>query len=203
MILGLAVIAGILSGLFLARWKKETWQPPALKHSWLVLVFFLPQLLAFYLPSTRNLFPDHLVPASLVISQLGLLAFCTLNWRVAGMPVLTIGLLLNLAVILANGGFMPISTETVSRLVPPDTASKLEIGERLGASKDILLAPDEIVFPWLADRFAPPDWIPYRFAFSVGDIFIGLGAFILLAFPAGKAASIQKGSINYVNQPDF
>lgn len=203
MILSAAVIVGILSGFLLTRWKKETWQLPAFRHSWLVAVFFLPQLLAFYLPSTRNLFPDHLVSASLVISQLGLLAFCTLNWRATGMPILTIGLLLNLVVILANGGFMPISTETVSRLVTPDAASKLEIGERLGASKDILLAPNAIVFPWLADRFAPPDWIPYRFAFSVGDIFIGLGAFIILSFPAKKAASIQKGNFTYANQPDF
>ncbi len=203
MILGVAVILGILFGLFAARWKKESWQPPTLRHSWLVVVFFLPQLLAFFLPATRNLFPDPLASASLVVSQFGLFLFCILNWRTAGIPILTIGLLLNLVVILANGGFMPISTETVSRLVSPDTASQLAIGERLGVSKDILLAPHAIIFPWLADRFAPPDWISYRFAFSLGDIFIGLGAFILLVFPARQAASIQKGSVHYVNQLNF
>lgn len=202
MILGVAVIAGILFGLFLAHWKKETWQPPALRHSWLVAVFFLPQLLAFFLPVTRNLFPDSLVAASLVLSQFGLLAFCILNWRTAGMPILTFGLLLNLVVILANGGLMPISTETVQRLVSPETASRLQVGERLGVSKDILLAPESIIFPWLADRFTPPDWLPYRFAFSVGDVFIGGGAFILLAFPTKKGASLQKGSVRYVDQPN-
>lgn len=203
MILGVSVIAGILAGLFLARWKKQAWQPPALRHAWLVVVFFLPQLLAFYLPATRNLFPAPLAAASLVFSQLGLLTFCLLNWRLAGMPILAIGLLLNLVVILANGGLMPISPETVARLVSPEVLSQLEIGERLGASKDILLAPDAIVFPWLADRFAPPDWIPYRFAFSVGDIFIGMGAFVLLAFPTGNATSFKKGNLSYVNQPNF
>ncbi len=203
MILGAAVIAGILSGFLVARWKKETWQPPALRHAWLVVVFFLPQLLAFYLPATRNLFPAPLAAASLVISQLGLLIFCILNWRLAGMLILAIGLLLNLAVILANGGLMPISPDTVARLVSPEVFARLQVGERLGASKDILLAPESILFPWLADRFAPPDWIPYRFAFSIGDILIGLGAFILLAFPAGKAAFIKKGNFGYVNQPNF
>lgn len=203
MILGVAVIAGILSGLLVAGWKKEPWQPSAFRHSWLVVVFFLPQLLAFYLPATRNCFPAPLAAASLVISQLGLLTFCILNWRLAGMPILAIGLLMNLAVILANGGLMPISPETVARLVSPEVLARLQVGERLGTSKDILLAPDAIIFPWLADRFAPPDWLPYRFAFSLGDILIGLGAFILLAFPTVKAASIQKGNFSYVNQPNF
>ncbi len=203
MILGVAVIAGILAGVCIAGWKKKPWQPPALRHPWLVVVFFLPQLLAFYLPATRNLFPAPLAAASLVISQLGLLTFCILNWRLAGMPILAIGLLLNLVVILANGGLMPINPETVARLVSPEVLARLQVGERLGASKDILLVPDAITFPWLADRFAPPDWIPYRFAFSLGDILIGLGAFILLAFPAGKAASIKKGNFSYVNQPNF
>lgn len=203
MILAAAVLAGILAGMCVARWKKKPWQPPALRHAWLVGVFFLPQLLAFYLPATRNYFPAPLAAASLVISQLGLLTFCILNWRLAGMPILAIGLLMNLAVILANGGLMPISPETVARLVSPEVLARLQVGERLGTSKDILLAPDAIVFPWLADRFAPPDWLPYRFAFSLGDILIGLGAFILLAFPTVKAASIQKGNFSYVNQPNF
>ncbi len=192
MILASAVVFGIVFGLLVARWNKETWRPPALSHSWLVAVFFLPQLLAFFLPATRNLFPDPLAAASLVISQCGLLLFCALNWRTAGVSILAIGLFLNLVVIFANGGFMPISTETVSHLVSPDTASQLEVGKRLGVSKDILLAPNTIIFPWLADRFTPPDWIPYRFAFSAGDIFIGLGAFILLAFPANQAASMPE-----------
>lgn len=202
MILVAAVVAGVLSGLFLARWKEETWQPPALRHAWLVVVFFLPQLLAFYLPVTRNLFPAPLAAASLALSQIGLFTFCLLNWRLAGMPLLAVGLLLNLAVILANGGLMPVSPETVVRLVSPEVAAQLEIGKRLGASKDILLPAEAIVFPWLADRFAPPDWIPYRFAFSVGDILIGIGAFVLLAFPTGKAASTKKGHLSHANQPN-
>ncbi len=203
MILAAAVLTGILAAICIAGWKKEPWQPPAFRHSWLVVVFFVPQLLAFYLPATRNYFPAPLAAASLVISQLGLLIFCLLNWRLAGMPILAVGLLLNLVVILANGGLMPISPETVARLVSPEVLARLQFGERLGASKDILLAPEAIRLPWLADRLAPPDWIPYRFAFSVGDILIGGGAFVLLVFPAGKVASIKKGNLNNVNQPNF
>jgi hypothetical protein len=203
MILGVSVLAGILFSVLCAKWYRKAWQPPVFRHVWLVVVFSLPQFLAFYLPATRDIFPNQLVAASLVISQLGLLAFCLLNWQATGMPLLALGLLLNLVVILANGGFMPISTETAAQLVPADVAARLPVGERLGVTKDILLAPEAIVFPWLADRFVPPVWFLYRFAFSAGDVFIGLGAFILLAFPAGKEISLKKGNLSYVNQPDL
>lgn len=203
MILGVSVLAGIFFSVLCAKWHAKAWQPPALRHAWLVIVFFLPQFLAFYLPATRDIFPNQLVAASLVISQLGLLAFCLRNWRATGMPLLALGLLLNLVVILANGGFMPISIETVAQLVPADVVARLPVGERLGVTKDILLAPEAIVFPWLADRFVPPVWFPYRFAFSAGDVFIGLGAFIILAFPAGQEASLTKGSFDYVNQSNL
>lgn len=203
MILGVAVFAGLLFGLLLARFRRKIWRPPTFRYSWLVVIFFIPQFLAFYIPATRDLFPAQLVAASLVISQFGLLAFCLFNWRLAGMPLLTLGLFLNLIVILANGGMMPVSPETVSRLVSSETMAKLEIGERLGTTKSILLAPETMVFPWLADRFVPPDWIPYRFAFSVGDVFIGLGVFVLLAFPTRKEFSLKKGNPTYDNQSDI
>jgi MFS family permease len=203
MILGVAVFAGLLLGLLLDRLGRRIWQPPVFRHSWLVAIFFLPQFLAFYLPATRGLFSAQLVAASLVLSQFGLLAFCLFNWRLTGIPVLTVGLFLNLIVILANGGMMPVSPETVSRLVSSETMARLEIGERLGTTKSILLTEEMMVFPWLADRFVPPDWIPYRFAFSVGDVFIGLGAFVLLAFPTRKEFAIKKGNPSYDNQPDI
>ncbi len=202
MILGLAVIAGVLAGLFFARWTKSLAASCPQAH--LAGGCFFSATTVCLLPACHaKSFPAPLAAASLVISQLGLLTFCILNWRRAGISILTIGLLLNFVVILANGGWMPISPETVAQLVTPDAALHLEPGKRLGASKDILLAADAIVFPWLADRFAPPDWIPYRFAFSVGDIFIGAGAFILLAFPKQNTAFLQKESTHHANQSNF
>ncbi len=182
MILLTAIVIGLVAGWGYARWKGATWQSPVFKATWLVAVGFLPQFLAFYLPSTRKLFTDEAASVSLIASQILLLAFAALNIRLPGMPLLAFGLACNLAVILANGGFMPLTTDAASHLVSQTVMNRLVIGERVGsASKDILLSEAGMRLPWLADRFIPPKAIPYRFAFSLGDVFIATGTFWLLA----------------------
>ncbi len=192
MILVTALIAGYLAGLCWAKWRKTNWQPPVLRSFWLIFVAFLPQVFAFYLPGVRNQIAAPVAAVCLVTSQVGLLLFCLLNRRLPGMYILAFGLLLNLAVISANGGLMPISTLTAAHLIPAQKLAGLEIGGRFGASKDILLLPETIVFPWLADRFLPPGWSPYQFAFSLGDVFIGAGAFLMLALSQKPAELAQE-----------
>ena len=181
MILLVAVVAGILTGWGYASWNGLTWHPPVFRYGWLVAIGFLPQWLAFYLPATRSYFPDKIAAACLACSQILLLIFVLLNIRTAGMPGLAFGLGCNLAVILANGGFMPMTWEAAANLASPSVLSSLELGARISSgSKDVLLQESQIILPWFADRFVPPDFMPYRFAFSLGDIFIAAGAFWLL-----------------------
>lgn len=92
-----------------------------------------------------------------------------------------IGLLLNLTVIVVNGGFMPISPQSAEKLVGPEIASELAPGSRFGL-KDILLPTHETRLEFLADRFLSPANFPYQVAFSLGDIFIACGAFWILAY---------------------
>ena len=202
MILLTAVIAGLSIGVLRARWNRDKWLPPVLRYAWLVLVAFLPQLLAFYLPFTRSRIPFALASVCLVTSQAGLLVFCLLNRKLPGILILAAGLALNLLAIGANDGFMPISTETAARFLPADMLLHLQIGSRLSVrSKDILLLPESIVFPWLADRFVSPGWLQYRFVFSPGDVLVGLGAFWLLGSRSVPISVIQEREKPHVNHP--
>jgi Family of unknown function (DUF5317) len=176
LILLFALLAGGAVGWGVARWQKCPWQFPSLKHIWLVIVAFLPQLIAIYLPTIRYRISDGWAAASLVASQVFLLAFCWFNRRIPGMVVLAGGLAANLLVIAINGGFMPISPETASRLVTAETLQSVEIGSRFGW-KDILLLPEHTNLAFLSDQFLLPKWFPYQVAFSVGDILVAAGAF--------------------------
>jgi hypothetical protein len=181
-VLLLALAAGLLVGLAWARWRGLPYQAPELQHLWLVFVAFLPQLIVIYLPVARESLSQRLVAGWLLASQITLLGFAWLNRRVSGIPVLICGVALNLAVMASNSGFMPISPQTASRLVPEYRLLDIQPASRFGA-KDILLRPEDTHFEWLADRFLPPIWFPYQVAFSLGDVFIAVGVFWLLAKP--------------------
>jgi hypothetical protein len=190
-----AIVAGMVVGLLVSWRTKTVWQPPSFKYGWLVVAGFIPQFLAFFLPATRSVFPDWLAAVSLVGSQVILLAFCLLNRHLPGILLITIGLGLNLIVILANGGFMPLPLETAVKWLPGNTFNQLESGGRIGSSsKDVLLPTSEIILPWFADRFYPPKGFPYQFVFSLGDVLIAAGTFWLLVKSALPAKPLVEES---------
>jgi hypothetical protein len=198
-----AVLAGALFGSICAWRANEAWRYPEFKYPLLVAIAFLPQILAFYLPLTRGLFSDCLASGCLIGSQVMLMGFCLVNIRLPGMPILAGGLLLNLAAIIANDGFMPISLDTAAQLIPGTLLDNLTLGKRLGVgSKDILLPAEQVVLPWLADRFLLPKWFPYQFAFSLGDILIAAGAFVLMAKqnnPEGQSRKADENAYKSIN----
>ena len=181
MILLIALAAGLAAGVVLARWRGHSYQPPELRVSWLAFLAFLPQFILLYLPYFRIRVSDQVSAVCLLASLLIFLGFAWVNRGLPGMSILLIGLALNLTVMAANGGFMPISPQTAGQLVPDGALLDFQSGDRFGI-KDIYLPPLDARFEWLADRFLTPASFSYRAAFSVGDVFIAIGAFGLLAW---------------------
>jgi len=180
MVLLVAVVLGLASGFLRAKFSGRLYQAVEVRYFWLILAAFLPQFFAFYLPATRSIFPDNWVPVVLIGSQLLLLLFAWLNRRLPGFWLLGLGLLANFIAISLNGGMMPLMPENAARLMPADSSATLQLGERVGFGKDILLEKANTRLWFLGDVFMLPEIFRYPLAFSIGDILISTGAFWLL-----------------------
>jgi hypothetical protein len=180
MILLYAVLIGLATTLVRARLTHRTLKLTHLNWEWLVFISVIPQVLAFYFPSTGQLIPDSILPVLQILSMFGLVVFALLNIFAPGFWALGIGLFCNFLVILCNGGWMPISIETLKRMMPSRPEDFWTIGSRLGITKDLILSPADTQLAWLSDRFTLPPGLPQNIAFSLGDIFISIGTFFLL-----------------------
>jgi hypothetical protein len=200
MVLTAAVIVGLAAGMVRAWFGKRSYRTAQLKLTGLVLVAFIPQWFAFYQSRLGFRLPDEWAPYILVGSQIVLLLFALLNLKQSGFWLLGSGLMCNFLVIVLNGGLMPISPETVRRLIPDVPESLWAVGERLGSGKDIVLPAAETRLWFFSDRFLLPDWLGYQVAFSFGDVLIALGALWLLYSLGGPLA---EESNRFYNRPHF
>ena len=103
-------------------------------------------------------------PFVYVLSTAAVLVAVLANLRRPGVALVAIGAVLNLAAIVANGGYMPTTPAALH-------AAGLE--PRQGYSNSVQLEKPRLA-P-LTDIFAIPDAVPVANVFSVGDLCIGLG----------------------------
>jgi hypothetical protein len=177
MILLIGIVAGLVAVFFRSKFTHSRIHSPSLQGWWLVFLAFLPQFFTFSLSKTNFHFPDTWIPGVLISSMGLLLFFVLLNRNKPGWWLLGLGLCFNLAVISLNGGYMPISPETVQTLIPNAPQGYWQVGSRFGNSKDIILPVTDMHLSFFSDRFTLPAWVNYPVAFSIGDIFIAAGAF--------------------------
>jgi hypothetical protein len=195
MILLIAVAVGLGAGFLRALIGRQSYRVYDLKWPLLVLAAFVPQYFAFFNPNTRTHITDNLVSILLVCSMILLLAFSLLNIHKFSFWPIILGFLLNFLAIAFNGGFMPISPETVSKLLPGQDGAWM-IGQRLGYGKDIILTPEMTRFEILADRFVLPQIGNFHVAFSLGDVLIAIGVVWLLWSLGGKPGNSKQEKIS-------
>jgi len=147
-----------------------------LRGSWIPLVMFALQLVVVIFPMGRGAAWFRLGPWVTVATYALLMAFLMANRRLPGLRLVLLGAALNLAVILANGGYMPVTREALERSGHLDLI--IDHGEKayvLG-SKDIVLSEAETHLKLLSDVVGIPETFPTSATFSLGDVFIMAGA---------------------------
>lgn len=192
MILALAVVLGLFVALL--RYRQQAFSHIAaipLHSPWLALVAVVLQLPLLRAPA-GPLQGLHLQQALFLASHLLLLAFVWRNRRVPGILVIGAGVLLNLAVILANAGLMPITPETLTSINPGTTVEQWPVGTHYGFSKDVIRAQGDTRLWVLSDILVLPPPFPRPTAFSVGDLLIAAGIVLSLVLGPSSAASLHE-----------
>lgn len=192
MILVLAVLVSFLIGAIRTRGRIGGLSRLRLRSTGLVFIALVLQIPL--LRSPAGSVERHFPPTSILflLSYLLLLFFVWRNRRLAGFWMLGLGVMLNLLVIVGNGGFMPISPDTLARLNPGASADQRETSYHRHHSKGIILMDSETCFWALSDVFVLPPPFPLPTAFSIGDMFIASGSFLLLQ-KAMRNHSLRQG----------
>jgi hypothetical protein len=88
-----------------------------------------------------------------------------------------VGLALNLAVMTANGGLMPITPQALAQAGYVASPDVVPLRVKLNATKDVALPQEETLLWPLSDIFVVPRGLPIKGVFSLGDVLIAIGMF--------------------------
>jgi uncharacterized protein DUF5317 len=144
-----------------------------LRRCWLAVAAIVVQVVVI------SLLPggSHAVHAGLHMASYGLLAaFAWSNRRIAGVPVVALGGLLNFATIAANGGVMPAAARATASLAHTRPQDEF-INSRV-------LEHPRLQF--LGDVLATPAGWPIHNVYSVGDVVIVAGVTVLVHAACGS-----------------
>lgn len=111
--------------------------------------------------------PDGVAVGLWIASDALLVAVVVRNVRLPGVALVAAGLASNLLAVLANGGHMPALPRALA-------GAGLHYARSMNSVR--MAHP---ALPWLVDRWAAPHWIPLANIFSVGDVAIAVGGFLL------------------------
>jgi hypothetical protein len=144
------------------------------RHLWVLLVALIVQLVLEFVDFPKDRMEDVGV-ATLLASYVMIFVFCWLNRKVKGLPLITVGIMLNVLVISLNLG-MPTKKDV-------RTVNGREV--RVPIEQTVKHRPEDedTLLPFLGDVITLPG-LPNQ-QFSIGDIVIGLGI-VDLCFEASR-----------------
>jgi hypothetical protein len=180
MILALAVVVGLIASLIRYRGSAlDRIAAISLRCTWLVLLALALQVPLLRAPAglRQQIGVQQVV---FLASHLLLLAFVGLNWRSTAVKIVGLGVVCNLIVILANGGLMPITPETLVQINQGSSLAQWPSGAHYGYSKDIILPRQGTALWLLSDILVLPPPFLWPTAFSLGDLIIAIGITLLL-----------------------
>lgn len=121
-------------------------------------------------------------PPIYVASTLAVVAVVVRNVTMArGFAIVALGAVANVAAIVANGGYMPVT---------PGALASSGHATAAGYSNSVAIARP--AFEALVDRFALPAGLPFANVFSIGDAIIGLGIVLVIAAAMRPGAAVER-----------
>jgi hypothetical protein len=160
-ILGVALVSSVLTGGRLGY--ARNWQ---LKGLWIALGAFAVQTALFTQWGT-GFVGEALVPVVYVVTLSALVAFLVTNRRVLGVPILLVGLMLNMLVVSVNDGRMPAS---VAALAGAGRVEEADLLRLRGAAANCVLMSDSTRLNILGDNIVIRLGGSIGSAYSVGDL---------------------------------
>jgi len=138
------------------------------------------QVLVLYGPGKEDADPFS-VSALLILGSYALLMVAVwANRHLPGMIWLGLGAALNFLVILVNGGWMPVLAQSLVSAGFIETPSAIDLGQRVWATKDVVMTSQRTHLLWLSDVLVIPKAGIFSAVFSVGDVLMMLGLFRLI-----------------------
>ena len=142
----------------------------------LALFALATQTVAIFAPLGFEDIPKRLI---FELSYVVLIFFAIVNLPRPGFLIIGVGLLLNFLPIVANGGLMPVTAESLARIDQLDRIEGRAEGDAIPRTKNVLKTKEDTYVYVLSDRlvFDNPVYVPIL---SIGDLVIAAGLVVTL-----------------------